>query len=177
MSPKEFVPNGPFPVPTIEPPGRREIDTHAIKTWWNDPPQSALRGSIGCYVFARQMGRALLPLYIGKTWGSFETEIFQLHKREHVRQGLRGKKGTLHVILLEYQRTQGPISQSAINDLERNLIRDLWARYPDSVMNVKEARERERLWVIRGVQTRGQPSKAAKTLRQLLGTKAPPPRR
>jgi hypothetical protein len=104
----------------------------------------------GCYIFALKTGRGHIPYYVGKAAKqSFEEECFTHHKlASHYHEVVLAHKGIPYLFLVFQSKTKGKWSQSAIFEIEKELIAYAAARNPN-VTNKHGLRTRT--WRIDGV--------------------------
>lgn len=82
--------------------GPLPVNLDDLGSFWNELDSWAefdgleaweLRRAIGCYVFAMQRGKKLIPFYVGKTNAKtgFHGEVFTPHKLKHYRSSIAAK--------------------------------------------------------------------------------------
>lgn len=136
----EFVPQGPFQVPTWGRPGARQIDQERAREFWTDGFEE-LGDARGCYVFTLSRPRTHLPIYVGSTSRTFRQECFSHRNLAYISWGMRNTRGRLHLFLLEYVSAgRGRASGRAILDLEARLI-GLAVRRNADLLNIHGVRE------------------------------------
>ena len=128
-----------------------------------------LKGRRGCYVFGIRAGRGVTPVYVGKATKTFGQECFTPHKLGKCDEALvECLKGTLVLYFLVAPNGKGRPATNQIADLESFLINVSVAKNP-GLLNDKGTKKAD--WSISGVirPSRGQPTKAARSLKSALG--------
>ena len=136
-----------------------------------DGPARLYKDKIGCYIFSLRTGRGSMPYYVGRTWNSFEGEIFQSHKvSDHYQSIIKHHKGTPTFTFVSLVNRQGPKPETVIQELESHLIRMAYTRNPR--LSNKQGLPKTR-WEIKGVtgvqDCRGAPTKTVCDFKNLLG--------
>jgi hypothetical protein len=169
----EFIVHGPFAVPTVGPSSYKRPDRSSLSDWWSGRDLRGLDREVGCYIFSRRVGAGLLPIYVGKTNASrgFAAECFTDHKYSLLVDGMAGRKGSLQLTLLSYQRHRGPRNHKAILELERYLIAQAVVVNGEGLMNTNGTRDKTPAWSIKGITapTRGIPRREVREFRRLMG--------
>ena len=127
------------------------------------------RNRIGCYVFSLRTARGSLPFYVGKTWKSFESEVFTTHKTsDHYQKIVMNNKGTPTLTFVSLETCQGPTPQTVITELERHLIKMAYMRN-ERLSNI-QGRPKTR-WSIKGVVAAGPgaPTTNERLFKELMG--------
>lgn len=77
----EFIVVGPCKIGFEANRGIKRINRVNVEDFWEDD-HLEVASKRGCYVFALQKQRAIIPYYVGKAAKGFEQEIFTSHKLE-----------------------------------------------------------------------------------------------
>jgi hypothetical protein len=173
----EFEINGPFRIPLIGPTKARHPDVPTA--WWEESEEKwRLADAHGCYIFFRRIGRADLPIYVGKTQAQkgFRSECFTKRNLWLLMKGMHDRTGTLNLVLVERLHARGRPALDAIIDLERYLISAAAVRNPIGLMNTRGTRDSGPRWSIRGVTTvsPGYPSARVREFKEMLGIASAP---
>ena len=164
----EFYVEGPFTVPCIAKGHGKVVDTKRLKEFWEDLGENRSSG-YGCYVFGMQVGRGLVPIYVGKATRSFKQECFTLHKLLKINESLlHWKRGTTVLFLVPLERRRGRVNASLIATAEEFLIQNAVVRNP-KLANVRGTEQES--WGIAGVLRggKGKPSASARDFKRMMG--------
>lgn len=151
------------------PPDRVILSRQESAQRFFDGPARPYKDKIGCYIFSLRVGRGSMPYYVGRTWNSFEGEIFQSHKvSDHYQRIIKNHKGTPTITFVSLVKRQGPKPETVIKELESYLIRMAYTRNPH--LSNKQGLPKTR-WEIKGVTGggRGAPTKEVCDFKNLLG--------
>jgi hypothetical protein len=144
----------------------------AFKEFWGkDSKASYLAGKCGCYVFAIQTPRGLMPLYVGLARKNFRQEAFNPTNRDKYNDGFADyARGTPVMFFVVHPPQRGRTNEKQILEIEDVLIQWAVARNPN-LQNVKGAQTPA--WSIQGVIRggKGKPSKAETEFRKLFALK------
>ena len=139
---------GPFRVPTIKGRSARRIDRDC-RTFWEREDVLELRRRIGCYVFAIRAAKGYRPVYVGKTWNSFDKEVFGSHQLYYYNAELADiLKGNPVLFFVAYPEGRGRVNKQMIRDVEEFLIQIAVTRN-SNLRNIIGKKEKK--WGIRGV--------------------------
>lgn len=143
---------------------------------WVDGVVPSLPDACGCYVFAIQVSRGILPWYVGKAEKQpFAKECLSTHKVNHYNNAIVGRKGRPTLYLLPQVTKNGKyrkVSKSkklAISELETMLMGMAISRNP-GMLNIKGTRMMRELTVegfLNSKKSAG--GKASSELRNILG--------
>jgi len=163
---REFTVSEPFEVELC---AKRYIDRKNCCKHFFDGKARKYRDKIGCYVFSIRTARGSLPFYVGKTWKSFESEVFTTHKTsDHYQKVVVNNKGTPTLTFISLEKCQGPTPQTVITELEKHLIKMAYMRN-ERLSNI-QGRPKTR-WSIKGVVGAGPdaPNKNERLFKELMG--------
>ncbi|MGH7814201.1 MAG: hypothetical protein ACREQI_09390 [Candidatus Binataceae bacterium] len=106
-------------------------------------------------------------MYVGKTTKSFEQEAFGDHKLKKYHKALvRQKKGKPIFFFVCLPKKRGPKNESAIDEVESNLIQCAFKKNPQLLNDQKT---KFAMWSIQGIiRSKGKVSQAAKDLKKCL---------
>ena len=153
----------------VELPANRIFDRKNCCKHFFDGEGREYKNRIGCYVFSLRTARGSLPFYVGKTWNSFEAEVFTPHKTsDHYQKIVMNNKGTPTLTFVSLETRQGPTPQTVIAELEKHLIEMAYMRN-ERLSNI-QGRPKTR-WSIKGVIAagRGAPTKNERLFKELMG--------
>jgi hypothetical protein len=170
-----FQPYGPFPVRRLD----RDVDRskEAKRAFWKSANESCpnISAACGCYLFAIQTRRAVIPWYVGKAERQgFEAEIFAIHKLLLYNEALK-QQGVPLVFLLAKMTPGGKLCRPtlgkdrSIRFLESNLI-GIALRKNKQLKNLKDTklvREIEVPGILNS--SAGRPHTVASNLKEALG--------
>ncbi|MFK5948002.1 MAG: hypothetical protein QM500_04420 [Methylococcales bacterium] len=158
--------------------GLIDSSAEALQEYWEwvDKDVPGLPDACGCYVFAIQASRGLLPWYIGKSEKqAFKKECLSHHKINHFNNAIAERRGIPLIFFVpqltktgRYRKPSASTSE-AISDLKALLIGMALTRN-SALLNIKDTTRLKTL-VVDGflnskIKARGGP---AGELRQLLG--------
>ena len=173
----KFEVYGPFEIDRTSK-GLVSSDAASRREFWerveDDVPD--LPDACGCYVFAIQASRGILPWYVGKAEKqSFVNECLSSHKINHYNNAIVGRKGKPVLYLLPQVTRNGKyrkvskLQKPAISELETMLMGMAISRNP-GMLNIKGTRMMRELTVegfLNSKKSSG--GKASSELRKILG--------
>jgi hypothetical protein len=147
---KMFKIIGPFRIKPRKLKNGRRIEKNQCEDFWREHAKAqAIRNRIGCYVFGIRASKGVRPVYVGKTWNSFDKEIFGSHQRDYYNAELAAiRKGMPVIFFIVYPQARGVPNKEMIRDVEQFLIQIAVAKNPN-LRNVQSRGEKK--WGIGGV--------------------------
>ena len=160
-----FSVSGPFSIQCTKQKVGRSITKEDISAFWKAHAEIAAKR--GCYVFGFKASKGSKPMYVGKATKTFKQEVFQYHKKDKYAQALGSQaKGTPVMFFVSLNKAQGPVSKSAIDEVETYLIQAGMAANKNLLNDKKTSVES---WSISGlIRSKGKAPKQALDLRKMI---------
>ena len=160
-----FSVSGPFSIPYTKQKVGRLITKENISAFWGTHTEIAAKR--GCYVFGFKASKGSKPMYVGKATKTFKQEVFQDHKKNKYAQAFGSQaKGTPVMFFVSLNKAKGPISKSAIDEVETYLIQTGMVANKNLLNDKKTSVES---WSISGlIRSKGKVPKQALDLRKML---------
>ena len=171
----EFVPFGPFPLPRL---GRRRIDLAKRAEFWRkiEARHAGLSKAVGCYVFAVNASKGVLPWYVGKTTTrSFARETWASGRISQDQEVLRRRRqGTPVLFLVAKRSSQGRFAKPSRRgqpdiDLLEGLLLESALQRNRKLQNQRDTRRLQSITLSAFINAKpGRPTQAARRLAQVL---------